>query len=156
MLQHLDGSEIDNKDFSCTITTDDANLAWNNALLPSPVVTYSPWNIRYGQTAAPGVRTMTTVSSLLFDMSTSRLSTERDATLTIHRNWDDRDIIRINLIDYLLLVKGQLKSLLSISLPSRCWSITRISLVSFISGIVTVLKEGAKGSTLYSTLLTYP
>ncbi len=27
MLQHLDGSEIDNKDFSCTITTDDANLA---------------------------------------------------------------------------------------------------------------------------------
>lgn len=106
MLQHLDGSEIDNKDFSCTITTDDANLAWNNALLPSPVVTYSPWNIRYGQTAAPGVRTMTTVSSLLFDMSTSRLSTERDATLTIHRNWDDRDIIRINLIDYLLLVKG--------------------------------------------------
>lgn len=109
MLQHLDGSEIDNRDFSCTITTEDANLDWNNALLPSPMVTYRPWDIRYGQTTAPGERdtkAVTTVASLLFDMSTSRLSTERKATLTVHRNWDDRDIIKINLIDYLLLVKG--------------------------------------------------
>ncbi|MDE7343370.1 MAG: FimB/Mfa2 family fimbrial subunit [Muribaculaceae bacterium] len=116
MLQHLDGSEIDNRDFTCTITTADAGLGWDNALLPSPMVTYSPWEVRYGVTTAPGTterpdeadgsRTITTVASLLFDMSTSRLSTSRPATLTIHRNWDDRDIIRINLIDYLLLVKG--------------------------------------------------
>lgn len=109
MLQHLDGSEIDNRDFSCTITTEDACLGWDNTLLASPLVTYRPWNIRYGQTTAPGeggTKAMTTVASLLFDMSTSRLSTGRNATLTIHRNWDDRDIIRINLIDYLLLVKG--------------------------------------------------
>ena len=110
MLQHLDGSEIDNRDFTVSITDDNALYAWDNALLPSPEVTYRPWNVKYGQVTAPGedegTRATTTVASLLFELSTGRLMADSRAMLTVHRNWDDRDIIRVPFVDYLLLVRG--------------------------------------------------
>lgn len=109
MLQHLDGSAIDNRDFTVTITDANSWMAWNNDIIPGcPTVSYRPWNIKYGQVTAPGdkSRDITTVASLLFELSTGRLMENSGAMLTVHRNWDNRDIIRIPLVDYLLLVKG--------------------------------------------------
>lgn len=109
MLQHLDGSPIENRDFSVRITDANANYDWNNTLLSSPTVYYKPWAMKYGQVTAPGqqdTKAVTTVASLLFELSTGRLMENSGAMLTVHRNWDDRDIIRIPLADYLLLVKG--------------------------------------------------
>lgn len=111
MLQHLDGSEIDNKDFSVTITDNNGNYAWDNALLTSETVTYCPWNVKYGIVTAPeaerqDTRDISTVASLMFELSTGRLMTDSNAILTVHRNWDDRDIIRIPLVEYLLLIRG--------------------------------------------------
>ncbi len=111
MLQHLDGSEIDNKDFSVTIADRNGEYAWNNSLKPSEKVTYIPWNVKYGVVASPEAgksetRDITTVASLMFELSTGRLMTDSNAVLTVHRNWDNRDIIRIPLIDYLLLIRG--------------------------------------------------
>ena len=51
-------------------------------------------------------RVQTTVASLLFELSTGRLMADSKARLVVHRNWDDRDIIDIPLVDYFLLVKG--------------------------------------------------
>ena len=124
MLQHLDGSPIENRDFSVSITYGDGEYAWDNSLLPSPVISYEPWEVRYGVITTPddepgagnGSRslltrddgTISSVATLLFDLSTGRLMAddENKAILTIHRNWDNRDIVRIPLINYLLLVKG--------------------------------------------------
>lgn len=119
MLQHLDGSAIENRDFSVTITDNNAEYDWNNNLLPtSPLVTYQPWNIKYGQTTAPGedetrtlydmaqTKAQTTVASLLFELSAGRLMVDSKARLVVHRNWDNRDIINIPLVQYFLLVKG--------------------------------------------------
>ncbi len=111
LMQHLDGSPIENRDFEVTITDANSWLSSTNEVIPGcPVVTYKPWNVRYGQVTAPdakpGTKSVDTVASLLFDLSTSRLITNSGAILTVHRNWDDKDIIRIPLIDYLLLVKG--------------------------------------------------
>lgn len=111
MLQHLDGSEIENKDFSVSITDGNGEYAWNNTLISSETVTYTPWNVKYGIVTAPDgerqkTRDITTVASLMFELSTGRLMTDSKAVLTVHRNWDDRDIIRIPLIDYLLLIRG--------------------------------------------------
>lgn len=120
MLQHLDGSPIENKDFTVTITANNGWLAWNNDPLPtSPLITYSPWDTKYGQTApADGKgpdsrsRASSTVASLMFELSTSRLMADADVRLTIHRNWDDRDIVdHIDLIEFLLLVKGHYEGL---------------------------------------------
>lgn len=108
MLQHLDGSPIDNRDFTVTITDNNGVMDWNNNIIDSPLITYKPWDVVYGQVTSPedNSRAVTTVASLRFDLSTGRLMADSNAILTVHRNWDDRDIIRIPLIDYLLLVKG--------------------------------------------------
>lgn len=115
MLQHLDGSPIVDRDFSVTLTYGDKVLGWNNDIDYSvPDIVYKPWNIRYGQTLPPGaehsgaesVKATETVSSLLFELSTSRLMAKDKAVLTVHRNWDNTDIIRINLTSYLLMVRG--------------------------------------------------
>lgn len=122
ILRNLDGSEIEDQDFEVTITVPDNTLyAWNNSLLPSNTVSYEPWDVRYGVTSKPedtdidngGTRddeTITSIATLVFDLSTGRLmvnsDSKRDAVLTIHRKWDNRDLVKINLIEYLLLIKG--------------------------------------------------
>ncbi len=109
MLQHLDGSPIEQRDFSTTITDNNSRLAWNNDVLPGSNFEYRPWFINYGQVVMPdqqSTKTTTSVATLLFELTTSRLMADHEAVLTIHRNWDDRDVVRIPLIDYLLLVKG--------------------------------------------------
>ena len=42
----------------------------------------------------------------MFELSTSRLMADEPAILSVKRNWDDREIIRINMTDYLLMVRG--------------------------------------------------
>lgn len=110
MLMHLDGSPLANPDFSATITYADSWYAWNNDLIAGcPTVTYEPWNVKYGQTTRPGKPKpgeADTAAALLFEFSTGRLMAGGDAILTIHRNWDDRDIVSIRLIDFLLMVRG--------------------------------------------------
>lgn len=111
MLQHLDGSPIYNRDFTVTITDSNGVMDWNNNIIDSPLITYKPWDVVYGVVTSPeesrsATRDITTVASLRFDFATGRLMADSDAILTVHRNWDNRDIIRIPLVDYLLLVKG--------------------------------------------------
>lgn len=109
MLQHLDGSAITRRDFSASITDNNANLAWDNSVLPGESFEYRPWFENYGQVVMPdqqSTKTTTSVATLLFEMTTSRLMAGSAPVLTVHRNWDDRDVVRIPLIDYLLLVKG--------------------------------------------------
>ena len=123
ILRNMNGSELEDQDFDVTITVpDNTEYAWNNSLLPSHTVTYTPWDVRYGVTSKPedtdinggGTKaddaTITSIATLVFDLSTGRLmknaDSRRDAILTIHRNWDNRDLVRINLIEYLLLIKG--------------------------------------------------
>lgn len=118
ILRNLDGTEIVDQDYKVTITIpDNSKYAWNNELLPSRTVTYEPWDIRYGITTNPedtdlsrqetrDDETVTSIATLVFDLSTGRLMENADAVLTIHRNWDNRDLVKINLIEYLLLIKG--------------------------------------------------
>lgn len=125
MLQHLDGSPIDRRDFTASITAADGRLAWNNSLMPSPTVTYEPFDVYYGSTAAPDgtgdlerpaayggftrAGTLTEVSALMFSFATSRLTEaqKEDVYLTVHRGWDDRDIIHIPIVKYLLMVRDR-------------------------------------------------
>lgn len=109
MLQHLDGSPIDRRDFNTYITDNNAHLAWDNDVIPGNPFQYRPWFINYGQVVMPDnseSRAQTSVATLLFEMTTSRLMADHEPVLTIHREWDNRDVVRIPLVDYLLLVKG--------------------------------------------------
>lgn len=106
MLQHLDGSPIDRNDFEVTVTDNNSNLNWDNSIADGPWFDYRPWRIDYGQVTSPERRTVTSVATLLYELSLSRLRAGHDVYLTVHRNTDNRDIIRIPLVKYLLMVKG--------------------------------------------------
>lgn len=119
LLQNLDGTEMKQEDFTVTITDANSELGWNNAVLQGPTVTYMPWGIRYGvigqdngQSTQEAGRagdmpeSITTVATLMNEFSLSRLIAGQKSTLTVRRNSDGTDIIRIPLIDYLLLIKG--------------------------------------------------
>ncbi|MDE5713608.1 MAG: FimB/Mfa2 family fimbrial subunit [Muribaculaceae bacterium] len=109
LLQNLDGKEMGKDDFSIFITADNSQLAFDNDVISgTPVFRYDPWMISSGQASTPGADggTTTSVSSVLAEMSTSRLMEDAESFLTVIRNSDGKEIIRIPFIQYLLLVKG--------------------------------------------------
>lgn len=118
ILRNMDGSEIEEQEFEVSISVPNNSLyAWNNDLLPSHTVLYEPWDTRYGITSNPEDtdinedetregETITSIATLIYDLSTGRLMENSNAILTIHRNWDDRDLVRIKLVEYLLMIKG--------------------------------------------------
>lgn len=105
MLQNTDGSSLDKSGFEVSITSANSSLAYNNNFLPSPVVEYRPWDIT--EASVGKMRAMTSVSTLIFSLSTNRLYPGSDTRLRVKRLSDGVEIIDIPLVDYLLLVKDK-------------------------------------------------
>lgn len=117
MLVNVDGSALKTEDFTVTFTYADSWLAWNNAVMDqSPTVTYTPWSSLYGESTNGYGPTAPTDgdaddnspvrSTVLYEMSVSRLMVDGNAYLDIVRNTDGKCIIHIPLIEYFLLAKG--------------------------------------------------
>lgn len=109
MLSNLDGTPIDSENFTVTFTYADSWLEWNNNVAADcPTVTYTPWSTLYGETSlAPVDRSSGAVrSTLLYELSTSRLIDGGAAWLDVVRNEDNVTIIHVPLIEYFLLEKG--------------------------------------------------
>ncbi|MDE6581718.1 MAG: FimB/Mfa2 family fimbrial subunit [Duncaniella sp.] len=110
MLVNQDGMALDADDFTVTFTYADSWLAWNNAVeAQCPAVTYTPWSALYGETTrsrAEGDPELPVRSSLLYEMSVSRLIVGGDAYLDIVRNTDGNRIIHLPLIDLFVYAKG--------------------------------------------------
>lgn len=110
LLQNLDGTAMKSGDFSFRVTARDSRLEYTNLVAPGqPQFSYLPWNVLYGETGMTGGTV--SLSSLLAEMTLSRLMTDSRAELIVTRNSDGRDIIRIPLVDYLLLIKGNYREM---------------------------------------------
>lgn len=109
LIQSIDGTEIDPGEFTFSILADNSDLSYTNEVTSTTPFSYLPWQVT--RTSAsfdrPEGRPIEEVNGLLAEMTTGRLTVDRTPKLVIHRNSDDMDIIRINLIDYLLMVKGE-------------------------------------------------
>lgn len=105
VLQNVDGAELDAANFRPSIIAQNLNLAYDNQFLPSETVEYRPWNTdnvwnsgaRDGDTSLPAA---------VYNFSTNRLQDGANVRLSVLRVSDNKEIINIPLIDYLLLVKG--------------------------------------------------
>ena len=112
MLVNEDGTALKESDFTVSFSYADSWLAWDNAVKEdSPTVTYTPWSILYGETtegraAVEDNDDQPTRSSLLYELSVSRLLVDGDAYLDVVRNTDGKRIIHIPLIDYFIYAKG--------------------------------------------------
>lgn len=109
MLQNIDGTAIKEGDFTASLSCADAWLEWNgNVASDSPLVTYKPWRQLFGEASLDkdgGKSQLTSVSALIFGLSTSRLMAQGETILTITRTSDNKEIIKIPLVEYLLLEK---------------------------------------------------
>ncbi|MDE6301000.1 MAG: FimB/Mfa2 family fimbrial subunit [Muribaculaceae bacterium] len=110
MLQNENGHVLDSKDFTVSFSYADSWLDWNNQVMPtSPLVTYTPWSILYGETTLGPVNRAeenAVRSTLLYELSLSRLILGGNAYLDVFRNTDGKNIIHLPLIEFLILGKG--------------------------------------------------
>lgn len=115
LLQNLDGSVMKEDDFSFYITGGNTRLEHDNSPGVGEGFHYHPWSVSSAEATLEGQKpeeeTVTSVSSVLAEMHTSRLMAGSDSELVVRRNSDGKDIIRIPLVDYLLLVKGNYRQM---------------------------------------------
>ncbi|MDE7470419.1 MAG: FimB/Mfa2 family fimbrial subunit [Paramuribaculum sp.] len=105
LLQNVDGTPCLDTDFNYTLTAENTQMNWQNALLPVSEVTYMPW--ARGQATAGTVASGTENVLAFAEFSSSRFVAGSPLTLTITRATDGSTVLRIPLIDYLLLLKSQ-------------------------------------------------
>ncbi len=115
LLQNLDGKEMKKEDFSFRITGGNNRLEHDNSVGEGESFHYHPWGMTSAEASLEGCNptdgTITSVSSLLAELHTSRLMSNGDYRLVVTRNSDGKDIINIPLVDYLLLVKGNYRKM---------------------------------------------
>ena len=108
MLQRMDGSAINKDDFDIAITDANGSLAHDNSPLPGEAITYTAWNKQNVDASAIDGTSgdiITSIDGLVAEMTVSRLVSGTRPMLSVRT--EDRDVLRIPLIDYLLMVKAE-------------------------------------------------
>lgn len=114
LLQNTDGSPIGRDDFSFAIEAANNELDYRNTVISETSFSYRPWSTELtsatfdgdGSEVASSARVQTEANGLLAELTTGRLVAGRAPKLVV-RNSKGEDVIRINLIRYLLLVKSK-------------------------------------------------
>ena len=111
-LVQISGQPIGLADFLFTIEAENSQLAWNNDVLPGRKFNYYPaaTTVADGVNVGPAGTSTTSLYGILAEFSTSRLMADRRPVLSIKRMTDGKEIIRIDLVNYLLWAKGQYNS----------------------------------------------
>ena len=106
VLQHADGSTVDNTDFTFAVTADNTGFDWNNDVIPTAVTSYCPWT-RGQAVAGIDVDSGKEVEVAFAEFSTSRFMAGTGPRLEIRRAADGSEVLSIPLVNYLLLLKSQ-------------------------------------------------
>lgn len=119
LLQNIDGTTMMPGDFTFEITDSNNEMNYLNEITSTTSFAYRPWAVSSTSASfdtpesSTTSRTQTTVNGLLGEIGTGRLIAGTTPQLIVHRTVDNEDIIRINLIQYLLMVKGEYNKAMS-------------------------------------------
>ncbi len=107
MLQHVDGTPVDDKDFKFIVKDNNTAMAWDNSLLPTPEVEYYPWargtlpvGVNPGQDGAD-------VTMAYAEFSLCRLVDGNSPQLLITKVDNDDIVIDLPLLNYLVASKSE-------------------------------------------------
>ncbi len=106
VLQHVDGTPVNNKDFDFAVTAANTLFDYNNNLLPTATTTFCPW-ARDQQIAGAEAATDEAVEVAYAEFSLSRLMATGGPRLTITSLKTGDQVLSIPLVSYLLLLKSQ-------------------------------------------------
>ncbi len=122
MLINLDGKAIDPADFECTITSHNAEMAYDNTLVRGRSVVYKPWSVApiEIETAEDTKSTLDAPAQgapaqagLAAEFSLSRLTPASNSRLDVVRRTDGSRIISVPLEDNLLLYRSAFHAAMS-------------------------------------------
>lgn len=118
ILQHVTGELVNHSDFTFTITDSNGWLNADNSLRDNQSISYHPWRLYTGTvdintnpSDAPSNRSMSSLGSRsllggsMAEFTLSRLMMENNPELTV-TDKSGKTILKINLRDYALLIKG--------------------------------------------------
>ena len=117
LLQNMDGSPIGRDEFTFAIEAANSEMDYRNNVISQTPFSYRPWSTELtsatfdqndpeARSAATPTRVQTEANGLLAELTTGRLIAGRTPKLVV-RNSKGEDVIRIDLIKYLLMVKGK-------------------------------------------------
>lgn len=107
ILQHADGSSVNNADFTFTLTADNTLFDWQNNVIPTKTITYWPWTRGQALAGTNPEDNDSDVEVAYAEFSTSRFIAGSDPRLEIKRVSDGGTVFSIPLVNYLLLLKSQ-------------------------------------------------
>lgn len=118
-LENVEGYPIDPGALTVSIEADDSELSWQNVPVGDRLFSYMPWSVTQLESTRPETRfgeeegdgedeglTETGVTGLLTEFTTGRLMADSKPMLVVHRNWDGKDILRLDLVNLFMLVRG--------------------------------------------------
>ena len=118
-LENYEGYPIAPDALSVSIESRGGNeLSWQNMPVGENPFSYRAWSQTPIGSERPGSRAdgeetgeadpdvTGNVTGLLAELTTSRLMADSRPMLVVHRQWDDTDIIRLDLVNLLMLVRG--------------------------------------------------
>lgn len=107
-LENVEGTEIAPDALTVSITDDNASLNWDNSVKGQTAFSYKPWCVTYfsSEREQESRSEFSPVTGMLTELTTGRLTTGRKPVLVVHRKRDGKDIIRLDLVKYLLMVRG--------------------------------------------------
>lgn len=106
MLLNLDGTVMQESDFTFSISSANAEMDYDNSISSSRKVIYRPWSVLPIQSET-GNSLQPVQSALAAEFSMARLTTGYSSRLDVHRVSDGERIISIPLERNLLLYKGE-------------------------------------------------
>lgn len=113
MLQHVDGTPVNDADFNFYVKDNNTLMAWDNSLLPSPEVTYYPWARGTLPIGVNPVDPETDVTLAYAEFSLCRLVTSNRPNLLITTADGSKEVVDLPLLNYLIASKSDQYSSMS-------------------------------------------
>lgn len=116
VLQHLSNEAVNSDKFEFNITDENGLMNYDNNLLEDETLTYYAWHKSDGvadMDSQSGSRATTAVGVALAELTVGRLVVENNPILSVTNKETGKEVIRIPLIDYLVLVKGNYNKYMS-------------------------------------------
>lgn len=116
-LENIDGTEIAPDALTVSIEASNSRLDWRNMPMHGQTFSYRPWYVAQISSERPDeLRAdgdLTPVTGLFTELTVNRLMTTSKPILVVHRKSDDKDIIRLDLVQFLCMVKGHFPNLVT-------------------------------------------
>ena len=108
LLHEMSGHDINADNFIFEINDDNGLYGWDNNLLDDEMITYSAWHQTTGSADVgdTNVKAVTSVNVALAELTIGRMRAGDSPVLHIKSRETGKDVFRIPVADYALLVKG--------------------------------------------------